>query len=460
MPPKGGPSKGSPKSRGNKAITSFFKPASSQPPPQRAQTPKPKVSPKASPDTLASQVSSSSPSLPELGLSSPATKVQAPPPPRPDVIAASDEDVDEDDDGSSDGGFMDLMATFDGGKTNATRSFDTPKAKRTMNEFHSSPLTINTKPRAMFDMRALARDAKIDDATKASSAQLRELIAETEDEESATNTEFGTAFKDIVQDQSGQNAHKVMRAVHRVGDQATPHFRFFKSEFEPRDSVPAPTKAKNGPWKLLVHDNLLTREQYVASGMPVLILEKKKKELPSDVFQWVLDDLSIQRSRILGQEYCRIISSCPGQVAALLTPSQLERMFTNLGAVDKAARRESSYTGNRQEENPYHDRDWGSLRYFLRLLAKVAQFMSMDAICYASRTLLHLSMDGFLICNIGLLAEFEAAMRGLLSSLSFARWDAFVSLIKISFTGSLLTDSSALNVAKRYTLASRLRVYG
>jgi choice-of-anchor B domain-containing protein len=62
------------------------------------------------------------------------------------VIAASDDDDGEADD-SSDGGFMDLMSTFDPkkpGTKNASHSFtETPRAKRTMSVSHSSPLTTS-----------------------------------------------------------------------------------------------------------------------------------------------------------------------------------------------------------------------------------------------------------------------------------------------------------------------------
>lgn len=392
----------------------------------------------------------SPPELPDGSPDSPFRNARALPPPKRDVIAASDEDGDADSDDSSDGGFMDLMASFDSAKpaaVNEAYGLETPRAKRTMSAAHLSPLTINTRPQVMFDMKALARDAKIDSATKASSIQLRELVAESKREEPMRDTGLGTAIKDIVHDQGGQNAHKVMRAVHRAGDQAAPHFHFFKPGAKQSSPVTVPARMKNGPWKLLVHANLQTREQYVASGMPYTIL-RKKKELPSEVFEWVLNDLSTQTSRLLAQEYCSIINCCSRQVGSLVTSHQLEQMFVRLGAADEAAASENQHTVTRQAEDQYKGRDWCSLIYFLKLLAGIAQHMSVDAICYVTSTLLRVSMDRFLICSMDLLMDYEAAMRNLLRSLPDTRWDSFVSCTSSTKIIHLLTLSQCLECCK------------
>lgn len=326
---------------------------------------------------------------------------------------------------------MDFMSTSGPGKpAPATCNLETPRAKRTMSATHVSPLTINTKPHVMFDMKALARDAKIDDATNASSTQLRELVAETEKEESNLPTSFGSSnIKDVVQDQGGQHAHKVMRAVHRAGEQAAPHFHFFRPGFKQPGPPSAPTNIKNSTWKLLMHNDLHTREQYVVSGMPYTIL-RRAQMLPDEVFEWVLDDLSSQNSRLLAQEYCTIISCCPDQVKSLITSQRLAQIFVRLGAADEGAPVEDQHTVIRPAEAQYKGRDWCSLHYVLKLIADIAPHMELEAFSYAANTLLRLSMDRFLICNMDLLMEYEATMRSLLLSLTDnATWDAFVRCI-------------------------------
>lgn len=323
------------------------------------------------------------------------------------------------------------MATFDRGNSTAaaaTRSFETPKAKRTMNAFHSSPLTINTKPKFMFDMKALARDAKADDATNASSAQLQELVAEAEEEEAARTVDVDTTIKDIVQDQGGANAHKVMRAVHRAGDHTTPHFRFFKTQFKQPEPVAIPKTLKKGSWKPLVHEDPHVREQYVASRW-LHVISQKRRELPEEVFEWILDDLPRQSSRLFLNEYVNSLSCCPGQVESLVTTDRLRRMLVELGAADETIPRETRDTVSRQSEDFYQGHDWTSLQYFFTFLDKTAENLSLDAADYAARTLLRLSMDRFLICNVDVLVEYEAAMESLLQCLhSGPGWNSFVSL--------------------------------
>lgn len=324
-----------------------------------------------------------------------------------------------------------MMSTFDPKRAAAverpSHSFtETPRAKRTMNTSHSSPLTINTKPHFMFDMRALARDAKIDDATKASSAQLQELVAQGQAKETERSLDFGSTLKDIVLDQGGQNAHKVMRAVQRVGEESLPQFYFFEANSKP----PAPTviseEAKEGPWKLLFHENIHTREQYLASGLPYTILQRKK-ELPTEIFEWILDDLCTQKSRLTQQEYCGIIDCCHTQTRFLVTPDRLQQLFKRLGASEGALVQGGELAVTRRVDKQYQERDWSSLQYFLKVLARMSKYLSLDAISYAAGTLFRLSMDRFLICNIEILMEFEVTLKHLLDAIPAANWSSFVS---------------------------------
>lgn len=376
----------------------------------------------------------SSPALSGLGFSSPLQPKVASPKAEATkkelVVPASDDDDGGDDD-SSDGGFMDLMSTFDPQKPRDKKPShsltETPRAKRTMSAFHSSPLTINPKPHLMFDMRALARDAKVDDDTKASSAQLRELVAEAEALEAQRGADFGNTMKDIVHDQGGQNAHKVMRAVQRSGDQPSPHFHFFEVDYQPSPPPTVQGKVKNGPWKQLFQDDQHKKEQYLSSGLPYTILQKGR-DLPAEVFEWLLDDLCYQKSRLVQQEYCNLISCCPNHIHTLVTPNRLDQLFLRLGAAGEAKAQESDLTVTKQLDEQYQRRDWSSLRYLLKLLAIMSQHMSLNALGHAASILLKMSMDRFLICNVDILMEYEATIGYLLDWLPAAEWNPFVSL--------------------------------
>jgi hypothetical protein len=376
------------------------------------------------------------------------------------VIAASDDDDGEADD-SSDGGFMDLMSTFDPkkpGTKNASHSFtETPRAKRTMSVFHSSPLTINTKHQLMFDMRALARDAKVDDDTKASSAQLRELVAEADALEAQRGADFDHTMKDIVQDQGGQNAHKVMRAVQRSGDQPSPHFHFFEVDYQPCQPSATHLQLKTGPWKLLCHDDQHKKEQYLASGLPYTILQKGRG-LPPEVFEWLLDDLCYQKSRLVQQEYCNLISCCPGHIQTLVTPNRLDQLFTRLGAAGEAKAQENDLTVTKRLDEQYQRRDWSSLRYLLKLLVVMSRHMSLDALAHAASILMKMSMDRFLICNVDVLMEYEVTIRYLLDGLPAAEWKSFVSLYLFNIlvrVSKLTMFCSAIKSVQYCTMTSR-----
>ncbi|KAG8415555.1 hypothetical protein J3458_009395 [Metarhizium acridum] len=402
---------------GSGNILHFFKPVA-QPPPSppsaRPRSPAP-VSPSPSPP-------SSSPERPVT-----------PQKRGPVEIGGSDGDEESDGD-SSDDSLEDLSCLLNQTKNAAPAEqkprhnpYATPKAKRIAVEFPASPLAI--MPRHKFDMKALAKDARRDDATTASSLKVKEATSAAEAKgKNISSFSTGDAIAGIMKDNGGQNAHKVLRAVERSGtSQAQPRYLFFKEEYKAPSAPRAPELGRKSLWNLLTQGNAKTREQHLISGLPQNILRLRKNgDLPDSLFDWMLDSLCTHPSIIVRQEYCNMVASCAEQVERLLTAERLRQLFTRLGAQDA---RESGLhpelTVSRLDREPYEGRDWACLQSFISLLGLIAGHLSVQAAEYATQALLRLSLDKFLICNIQVLAEFEYTIQELVGALPSPSWNNF-----------------------------------
>ena len=377
------------------------------------------------------KLSRSPPSSPPIG------HIKAAPEPVKTEIAASDDEVDGSDGDRSDDSLEDLSCLLGRPKGSLPARqpsqhdpLATPKAKRTAVEFHSSPLAI--MPRHKFDFKALAKDARRDFATTASSLKIKPggtYITESKDGVAVPSSE--SVAKLLVQDgdgHDGQDAQKLLRAVKRSEpSHGLPRYCFFEQAYEMPPPAAAPKLPKNSPWLLLTEGNLNTKEQHLVSGLPQTIL-RKCGGLPDELFEWILSSLCVHPSFIMRQEYSNMVTYCNEQTGRLITAERINTMFRLLGA-------KISNTGNSSlalsalDSDPYRDRDWSCLQTVLTLLGVVAPDLSVPSVETAARILVQLALDKFLISNAGLLAEYEFAMKQLLKALPSPSWDEFVSLI-------------------------------
>jgi hypothetical protein len=397
------------KPKGNKSILSFFQPSSPAVPSSQAS---------------ALSLRDTSPPAPSSPLSYKATPVAKKAAPL--EIGASDDEAG--DEGSSDDSLEDLSALLGRERPGHTPPanhtlFSTPQAKRTATGPFLSP--FGNKPKHKFDLKALAKDARRDNAINASS--VRAKASANEPSSLPRGEAFEHAFTDIVKEKSGQDAHKVLRAVQRAEPiQSQPQYCFFKKDYRVLPSSPVPQLPPNSPWNLLIRGNQAARERTLTSGIPQNILAKKGG-LPDSLFGWILDELCIQRSSLIRREYCIMISSCHDQVERILTPERLEELFLRLGATDDIKTRNSEIAVSKLNQEPYPDRDWSCLESFLVLLSGVSDHLSTESAIYASQILLRMSMDMLLIYNIDLLAAYEEAIEKLTDAIPRLLWDSFVS---------------------------------
>lgn len=296
-------------------------------------------------------------------------------------------------------------------------------------------------------MKALAKDARRDDATTASSLKVKEAESMKTNAKNESSFAAGDTIAGIVKDNNGHDAQKVLRAVQRSDtSQSQPRYLFFAKDYEIPPVPKAPELERHSPWNLLTQGDARSREQHLISGLPQTIL-RKRGGLPDSVFQWLLDSLCIQTSLIMRQEYCNMVASCPEQVERLLTADRIKVLFIHLGATDIGETgSHSKLTVSRLDHEPYEARDWSRLQSFISLLGVIAGQLSLSAADYATQSLIRLSLDKFLICNIELLAEFEYTVQQLATAIPSSRWDSFVSFktaLHHHLSPTILTTHSA-----------------
>jgi hypothetical protein len=346
-------------------------------------------------------------------------------------IQASD---DEDDFGSSSDDSLEDLSTIIGrsrpGKATqspARNPFATPKAKRTAVEFHASPLAIISKHR--FDLKALAKDARQDDAITASSMRAKAFsdLSDQAHGRMMTDEASRDIMEGIVKNNTGQDAQKVMRAVKRSETgQSELRYCFFSGNYTLPHPNSAPRKFNKGPWRLLTQGDQKTREQHLASGVPLTLLQLQGG-LPEELFEWILDDICAQKSSLVRQEYCNLLRNCIDLIEPRITPQRLEELLYRFGASPELGQCDSELNVSKPGVEPYEGCDWSPLSSFLSLLTAISPYMSEDSIIYASQALLRMSMDKFLIYDINLLTTYEITIGVLLEAIPQPSWDTFVS---------------------------------
>ncbi|KAK4063099.1 hypothetical protein Trihar35433_8894 [Trichoderma harzianum] len=395
------------KPKPNKSILSYFQPSSQQ-------------TPSSQRSSRLSSIHGSSPPAPSSPLSYKATPVARRVAPL--EIGASDDDAS--DGGFSDDSLEDLSALLGRGRPKPASSaapFDTPRAKRTAAVPFVSPAKGALKHK--FDLKALAKDARLDSALNASSLKAKASADAARPSSPTRGESFDLAFADIVKEKSGQDAHKVIRAVQRAEPiQSQSRYCFFDRDYKVPPSSPVPKLAS--PWTLLTQGNSAARERNLTSGVPQSILAKNGG-LPDSLFQWILNELCIERSPLIRREYCHIVHGCPDQVERLLTPERLEELFLRLGASDDIKFRDSEITVSKLTNEPYQDRDWSNLESFMTLLSMISGHLSAASAIYASQALLLMSMDKLLIYNIDLLTVYEDTIESLVNAIPSSSWDSF-----------------------------------
>lgn len=429
----------------NGNIMSFFKPAQrTTSNPQKSSPPSPPTKNKLSPRLPSPQPSprlpsnQSSPRLPSLPASQPATpsplakKSKHNTPVKKLEVAASDDDDGDD----SDGSLEDLSTLLGRGRPEPAKQstpyrdpYATPRAKRIAVEFYSSPVAF--MPKHKFDFKALANDARKDEATDLSSLRAKAaMVSEVaEDDMDTHQDQASNVVADVVQGRGGKDAQKVIRAMKRAEPtQSKPQYCFFNRDpaFKATSSKP-PAVPKDSPWRLLTVSNARAREQCLGAGLLSTVLKKTPCGLPDELFLWVLDEICVEKSVLMRQEYSNLIINSPMQIPSLLTSEVMERLFLRLGATEASLDHASIVPISRPGDDPYEGRDWSCVESILVVLGLVADRLTAASARCALSILLQMAMDKVVMGKVEVLIAHQRAVESMIDSLPAAEWSSFVS---------------------------------
>ncbi|KAK4154835.1 hypothetical protein C8A00DRAFT_42449 [Chaetomidium leptoderma] len=417
----------------NGNIASFFKPA-----PKAPQCPQPQTSrTKASPTPPPLSPSPSPPPLPVLFSSSPPAPPTSTVRDRNAVIRGSDDE--DDDDFDSDDDFPELFSkpTLPVQPIRKEVSlYATPKAKRRVLEFHSSPLTLNTKHK--FDIKALLKHAEADNAIEESEQRTAALLAQRspiargEGVANGAHASLHDTMLDVLSDPEGSqdegNRGRLLRAVKRT--EATVGRRewyFFDPQRHPNSTAigvrPAFPKAKaKGVWALLAPEG--HRSEVFEDGLPYQV-QCRMQDLPDDIFLWVLYEAPYEKSRKLRDEYVRLLGVCPEQIGRLLDKDVVLELFRDIGAPERALSASPRPSGSLENGAPYPENDRIRLQTLLRVLAGTAHALETQALTRTMSILLRLGIDNIVREDQVVAIEFQDALLRIALAVPWRSWNNF-----------------------------------
>ncbi|KAI3397345.1 hypothetical protein diail_11003 [Diaporthe ilicicola] len=453
----------------NGDIRSFFAgPKASKPSASSAQCPQTPASAPETPSRRARDESESGYAFPspfaDIPSSPPSITAMSSPTPRAPisrdaVIAASDDELSDSDDDS----LPDILRRNNPpalsrpskpAKTAAapTALLATPRGKRTAaaHEFHSSPLTIQSK-RQKQDMMSLLEFARKDEEIRASAQRFSAMLEQEaemqrggaagdyqQEEDDGQGGQAAAALKEHIleaataaandegEDEEGtENKMRVVRALQRAEVGGARELYYFFEQAEPEPNVVGrkfPRAKAKGPWAIL--DDAQDRGRHFASGFPYDI-QKKLGNLPDEIFLWVLDEVCSERRKTLQTEYVKLLSICNDQTTRLVTPALLQQLFRNLGATKDVDKLMGPVTLKEETRNPHPRQDWSCVEGILSLLGAMSVHFTSTTRSTAMQILLRLGMDSLAVENFGFTQKWRQAVDLIARSVPDGDWTAF-----------------------------------
>lgn len=371
----------------------------------------------------------------------------------------------------------------------------TPQAKRVASSSSTapgrSPLTLQQKQQQQqqqkthkFDLKALIAHTRQSERTEEVSRQAEELIKKADDSASSSSDDGGSSGDDDGDDEDededmdvggvggggspsrrrkkkkkkknlqqvakqlldgdgdgdedeNPKGDKIARAIDRTQVQGQRRRCYFfdldlPPLFKPA-KAPFPVDTARGPWRFLADPN--TRSQAIIHGLAHTVVARGR-ELPEELFEWVLDQVCVERDPRLRAQYCGLVAACRDGINNFVDGARLYGVLERIGGPKYAGGAEHGKLKSSPElvEDPYRGRDWSGLGAFLNLLQQMAPNLDPIAVVDAVQLLLRMSLDP--VVRTAVRREHLAALEALVAVLPDAEatrpalpWDIAVSSI-------------------------------
>ncbi|KAG9237068.1 hypothetical protein BJ875DRAFT_396033 [Amylocarpus encephaloides] len=387
--------------------------------------------------------------------SSPAVRRDAPPlgkstggPAKVEIKSSDDEDSD------SDASLPELGAFFRGQDEMTQRGTNkapsTPRTNRLAFNMHLSPIPILSKQK--FGLKQLLKESEKDDATEASSKRIKTL---DEDARSGSKAKVDSGkhslnealLESVVSGREEGTMQKVTRALKRTeATNVENRWYFFDTESVPKASSkqPFPSRSATGSWQ-----QAFSKPETFTSGLAenmVTSMVAFGKNLPGELFQWILDEACFEPDDVLRHSYFNTIGESGEQLTRLLSPTLIEKLFRNLGASSEATNLSEKIVPIPKIETPYSEYNWALLRSLLRFLSRSASWLRQEARTYAMCLLLRMTIDEIVPKYVDILVLLQGAIRDVCKHVPEQDWDSFCQTICTSLFESVKLASLRIHI--------------
>ncbi|CAK7265203.1 hypothetical protein SEPCBS119000_001392 [Sporothrix epigloea] len=354
-------------------------------------------------------------------------------------------------------------------------------------------------PKHKFDMMALLRHAKQEDATDAAARRVSDIYAESEAKEMAgmrhvsgdsdsgkmllgsaplldglLDNGQGIGLADAGESKGAGcegnaqfNKDRLRKALDRVEVAAVSEsWYFFKEHYEPlptaRRPFPQDAAAPGSRWAFLRDPTL--RQDYFMMGVvrkaiagarhtsdstdgsvghaPSPSPQKPQEQcLPDEIFLWVLGESCVEAQPALSEEYAAVLGSCPEQIRRLVDAERVLHLFQELDPRQESVNLTAQLKLVPAIPRPYTGRDWSLLCSLLRLMSTLAGSLGLDAVTCAVNILLRLGIDRVIEEIPANLCDYQEAIRMLVQQVPRTDWNRFCLDIAISLHSSVQKPS-------------------
>ena len=309
-----------------------------------------------------------------------------------------------------------------------------PRFVKANDKFPASPLAVLSK--TQFDMKSLMSHAQKDDAVEASSKRLKAMMApknekehsyvELQDED-AMKSRRDALLESVASEQEGGIA-KVSRALMRT-EATIPEKRwyFFDTSSKPGKAAanPFPKGQYLKKWEGELKDPQMRQQSFVSGFVEDMV--RLGKQLPDELFRWILDEAFLEFRDPLRNSYLNVLRECPEQIERLVSLEVVQSLFRKLGATESANTITQNVRAVMIISNPYPNHNWTRVCSAIHFLGKIGASLKSSSRIHVICMILRMCVDRAVIENVDLLVEVHRAIYYLCRDTPEDEWHSNVS---------------------------------